>query len=83
MDDAADLRTRLIFASLEDDELVRQLREGQVTAAPAGRPPHGTVIDVRDPMDVQARPWPASARPAAPGHRSSEWSVDDPSYYLG
>jgi len=40
VDDAVDLRTRLIYASLEDDDLVRQLREA-VTGVPA-------VIDLRD-----------------------------------
>jgi hypothetical protein len=40
VDDVIDLRTRLIYASLEDDDLVRQLREA-MTGTPA-------VIDVRD-----------------------------------
>jgi hypothetical protein len=60
VDDVTDVRTRLIYASLEDDDLVRQLREGMTGA--------GTVIDLRDVKTPQ---------------RPSEWSVDDPSYYLG
>jgi hypothetical protein len=60
VDDVTDLRTRLIYASLEDDDLVRQLREA-MTRAPA-------VIDLRDVWGPQ---------------RPSEWSADDPSYYLG
>jgi hypothetical protein len=60
VDDVTDVRTRLIYASLEDDDLVRQLREGMTGA--------GTVIDLRD---------------VKPPQRPSEWSVDDPSYYLG
>jgi hypothetical protein len=60
VDDVTDLRTRLIYASLEVDDLVRQLREGMTRAA--------AVIDLRD----------------VPGpQRPSEWSADDPSYYLG
>ena len=59
VDDVTDLRTRLIYASLENDDLVRQLREA-MTGAPV-------VIDLRD----------------VPVQRPSEWSADDPSYYLG
>jgi hypothetical protein len=59
VDDAVDVRTRLIYASLEDADLVRQLREA-MTGVPA-------VIDLRD----------------VPGPRPSEWSAEDPSYYLG
>jgi hypothetical protein len=40
VNDVADVRTRLIYASLEDDDLVRQLRDGMTDA--------GTVIDLRD-----------------------------------
>jgi hypothetical protein len=60
LEDQTDVRTRLIYASLEDDDLVRQLREGMTGG--------GTVIDLRD---------------VKPPQRSSEWSVDDSSYYLG
>jgi hypothetical protein len=60
VEDRIDLRTRLIFASLEDDDLVRQLREGMTGVR--------TVIDLRDVQHPQ---------------QPSEWSVDDPSYFLG
>lgn len=50
VDDVIDLRTRLIYASLEDDDLVRQLREA-MTGAP-------TVIDLRDvPRPQQPSEW--------------------------
>jgi hypothetical protein len=76
VDDVTDVRTRLIYASLEDDELVRQLREAQRTAARRrgrGVRAQAEVVDVRDVADLEA----------AGHHRSSEWSVDDSSYYLG
>lgn len=86
MDDVSDLRTRLIYASLADDELVQQLREAERLAARQGqRHPaaEDRVVDVRDVVEV-TRPW--STRPheqTACRHRASEWSADDPSYYLG
>lgn len=118
MDDAIDLRTRLIYASLADDDLVRELRqarsrvhlatgasrstagsarpwlvgsaapddlmEADVTAAGEG----SFVIDVRDPDAPQlvssGRAADGSDDPAMVVHqRTSEWSLDDPSYYLG
>ena len=77
VEDVTDVRTRLIYASLEDDELVRQLREAQrIAARRRGRGVGGSqaqVVDVRDVADLEA---------AGP-HRPSEWSVDDSSNYLG
>jgi hypothetical protein len=125
MDDVIDLRTQLIYASLQDDDLVRQLQEARAAArqrasgsAPAGAssrrhaasgtrpwvtpaaPPAADdimgadvtsagasahVIDVRD-----QQPSPVTVDLDAPTlstvvvqQRTSEWSTDDPSYYLG
>jgi hypothetical protein len=85
VDDVTDLRARLIYASLEDDELVRRLRQAQRAAVPAGRrAPDDRAIDVREVVEVKVtRPWPTPQHQAASRHRSSEWSADDPSYYLG
>lgn len=106
LDDASDLRTRLIYASLQDDDLVRQLQAGQrtrrrrtATASVAAGGSTGAPTTARG-----SRPWPvpgardvidltaaaganegAAVPTGAPAraHRPSEWSVDDPSYYLG
>jgi hypothetical protein len=87
VDDVTDLRARLIYASLEDDELVRRLRQAQRAAVRAdrrGRTPEDRVIDVREVVGAKVtRPWPTPQHQAASRHRSSEWSADDPSYYLG
>jgi hypothetical protein len=52
VDDVTDLRMRLIYASLEDDDLVRQLLEAKHAAALRNRRllagTHGQVVDVRD-----------------------------------
>jgi hypothetical protein len=87
VDDVTDLRARLTYASLEDDELVRRLRQAQRAAVRAdrrGRTPEDRVIDVREVVGAKVtRPWPTPQPPVTSRHRSSEWSVDDPSYYLG
>jgi hypothetical protein len=121
MDDVIDLRTRLIYASLSDVELVRELEQARADAAARTRPrsaerrlpsrSHGTrpwlttvtpaeaddlmdsdvtssgaeafVVDVRSTdapavtVDVRARTMPHVVQ------RTSEWSTDDSSYYLG
>jgi hypothetical protein len=121
MDDVIDLRTRLIYASLQDDDLVRQLEEARTAAdrqparrlvpAPVQRPagtrpwvtrpttPAGDVVTadvpssasdayVVDLRDQRARAVRVDASGPPVGavvsqHRSSEWSTDDPSDYLG
>jgi hypothetical protein len=56
VDDVTDLRMRLIYASLEDDDLVRQLLEAGRAAARrnrGGRPSaQSDVVDVRDAPDL-------------------------------
>jgi hypothetical protein len=77
MDDVIDLRTRLIYASLADHELVRQLKEAR---AGAPRPvTQGWTVDLRE-SRVAAVITPPSA---AAGQHPSEWATDDPSDYLG
>jgi hypothetical protein len=111
VDDASDLRTRLIYASLQDDDLVRQLQEAQRTRRRRSAAPGGGSTNVPAPARG-SRPWPVPAArdvidltdvpgtkegtkegtnerttvPTGAGvhaPRPSEWSVDDPSYYLG
>jgi len=120
MDDVIDLRTRLIYASLQDEELVQQLLAARAAAGRSAVP--GPTAAQRQPSGT--RPWLATVAPqqaadlvadvtatrddayvvdvrdaAAPlltlhldaptaddlvvRHRTSEWSTDDPSYYLG
>jgi hypothetical protein len=84
VDDVADVRTRLIYASLEDDELVRRLRAAQRSAAHVGPAVEDGVVDVRDTVQVHGtRPWPTARKQVTDRHPSSEWCLDDPSYYLG
>jgi hypothetical protein len=55
VDDVTDLRTRLIYASLQDEELVRQLTRAQIVRDRRSRRApraHGEVVDVRDDGDV-------------------------------
>ena len=56
VDDVTDLRMQLIYASLEDDDLVRQLLEAKHAAARRNRGlltgTQGQVVDVRDTPDV-------------------------------
>jgi hypothetical protein len=103
VDDASDLRTRLIYASLQDDDLVRQLQEaalrtrrgpsaatgGGSAGGPGGNAPaRGSrpwpvpgARDVIDLTDTRETAVPTGVAARVP--RPSEWSVDDPSYYLG
>jgi hypothetical protein len=121
MDDVIDLRTRLIYASLQDEELVHQLLTARAAASrgsvagptAAHRPPSGTrpwlatiappqasdlmdtdvtatdddpnVVDVRDAAApfLRAHLDDPTAGDLVVRHRASEWSTDDPSYYLG
>jgi hypothetical protein len=56
VDDVSDLRTRLIYASLADDNLVQQLLDANAVASRRNRTPRpraqGQVIDVRDVIDL-------------------------------
>ncbi len=87
MNDVIDLRTRLVYASLSDHELVRQLEEARTGVFSHAHP------DTRDrwvpPPRHGTRPWlPAAstddaAHAVGVSHQPSEWATDDPSYYLG
>lgn len=121
MDDVIDLRTRLIYASLSDVELVRELEQARAAAVARTRPrsadqrpqshPQGTrpwlttvapaeADDLMDAdvtssgteafvVDVRSADAPAitvDVRGSTVSHvvqRTSEWSTDDSSYYLG
>ncbi|HET8614216.1 MAG TPA: hypothetical protein VFL94_01740 [Actinomycetales bacterium] len=63
MDDVIDLRTRLIYASLEDDDLVRQLEEARSAAAQRDRSTAATTPGSRRSGTVAGQHRPTGTRP--------------------